>query len=213
MRQHRRRVARADSFRIGKFWLTSLPVVNRMRAHPHRQQEHPSSGLHTVLTGVPVLCFIVLAGIISLFIVYILCFVISCEDCCWEIMMEESEYMKQLSRNDQDRYKNKLTLADGTQLADPYTLDTGWEDDITRLPNITWRDVTSYLIDTPSVYTKESMKAYKSLDAFNYFMCGHVQDCFYHKNSNNQTFCFIKTKVSNTSKFTNPYLLRLFRKR
>lgn len=110
----------------------------------------------------------------------------------------ESDYMKKLSTDDYDRYKAKLTLADGTHLSDPFALSTGWEDDISKLPNITWRDVTEYLIDTPSVYTKESMKAYKSLDAFNYFLCGHVQECFYHNVCNNQTFCFIKSKVGTT---------------
>ena len=106
--------------------------------------------------------------------------------------------MKQLSTDDDDRYKAKLTLADGTHLPDPFSLSTGWENDISKRPNITWRDVTEYIIDMPSVHTKELMKAYKSLDAFNYFLCGHVHDCFYHNVCNNQTFCFIKSKVSNT---------------
>ena len=112
--------------------------------------------------------------------------------------MMESDYIKQLSTDDNDRYKAKLTLADGTHLPDQFSLSTGWENDISKLPNITWRDVTEYIIDMPSVYTKELMKAYKSLDAFNYFLCGHVHDCFYHNIYNNQTFCFIKSKVSNT---------------
>ncbi len=47
----------------------SLAVVNRMCAHPHRQQEQLSSGQHTVLTGVPVRFFIVLAGIMLLLLV------------------------------------------------------------------------------------------------------------------------------------------------
>ena len=55
------------------------------------------------------------------------------------------EYMKKLSRDDNDYYKAKLTLTDGTQLSDPFTLSTSWEDDISKLPNIAWPDVTEYL--------------------------------------------------------------------
>ena len=106
--------------------------------------------------------------------------------------------MKTLRTDDYDRHQAKLTLADVAHLSDTFVLSTGWDYDISKLPNITWRDVTEYVIDTPSVYTTESVKAYKSLNAFNYFLCGHVQDCFYHHVCNNQTFCFIKSKVSTT---------------
>ena len=58
----------------------------------------------------------------------------------------------------------------------PYTLVAEeWEENINKFPDITWRNVTEYLIETPSLYTKKSMKAYKSLEVFNYFVCGHVQ--------------------------------------
>ena len=37
-----------------------------------------------------------------------------------------------------------------------------------------------YLISTASAYTHENLKAYKSLEAFNFVVCNHVQDVFYH---------------------------------
>ena len=90
----------------------------------------------------------------------------------------------------------KLTLKSGEQLPDPFILpDDDWSDDIANLPDISWRDVTDYLIDSPSIYTKERMKAYKSLEAYDFFICGHVQDCLYHEISPSNDFCFIKTEV------------------
>ena len=71
-----------------------------------------------------------------------------------------------------------------------------WHEDVAFLPDITWRDVETYLIDTPSEYTKESMRAYKSLDAYDYFVCGHVQSCYYNEISTECEFCYIKSKVS-----------------
>ena len=65
-----------------------------------------------------------------------------------------------------------------------------WKKDITKLPDITWRDVLIFLINTPSEFTKENTKAYKSLEAYKtYFLCGHVQDCWYAP-SINEDYCF-----------------------
>ena len=75
-----------------------------------------------------------------------------------------SEYSKSLETNDVQCYIKKLTLKTGECLSDPYTLVAeDWEENINQFSDITWRDVTEYLIETPSLYTKESMKAYKSL--------------------------------------------------
>lgn len=107
-----------------------------------------------------------------------------------------SPYAEKLESDDLKQYFLKLTLKSGERLPDPFTLpDKDWSDEMTNLPEISWRDVTDYLIDSPSIYTKERMKAYKSLQAYDFFICGHVQDCFYHEISSNNDFCFIKTEV------------------
>ena len=89
-----------------------------------------------------------------------------------------SEYWKSLEPNDAQSYIKKLTLTTGECLPDPYALVAEeWEENINKFPDITWRNVTEYLIKTPSLYTKESMKAYKSLEAFDCFvvdMCSNV---------------------------------------
>ena len=74
-----------------------------------------------------------------------------------------SEYLKSLEPNDAQCYIKKLTLTTRECLSDPYTLvaeELG--KNINKFPDITWRHVTEYLIEMPSLYTKESMKAYKS---------------------------------------------------
>ena len=95
---------------------------------------------------------------------------------------ETSEYSVDLSDEDLTRYREKLKLATVEQLQIHKLSRKIWINDISSLPETTWRDVTEYLLDTPSAYTKESIKAYKSLEAYDYFVCGHVQNCYHHEN-------------------------------
>lgn len=105
-----------------------------------------------------------------------------------------SEYYKNLEKSDQTQYQKKLTLSDGTLLPDPYKIESGWECNVQRLPDITWVDVHEYLIEAPSEFTKDKLKAYKSLEAYNFFISGHVQDIHYY-NTKKNGMCFIKSSV------------------
>ena len=81
-----------------------------------------------------------------------------------------SEYFEKLDvKAVKKNYTAKLSLRNGMRLPDPFTLESAdWSDNITHLTEISWRDVTEYLLDTPSSFTKESMKAYNLLEAFDY---------------------------------------------
>lgn len=55
---------------------------------------------------------------------------------------------------------------------------------MSKWPAIVWPDIYTYIIEKPSVNTKEHLRAYKSLDAYNYVLCGHVQQIkFYDRAS------------------------------
>ena len=92
-----------------------------------------------------------------------------------------SSYFLSLDDSGRKSYKHKLTFTNGSTLPDPYVLEQDtWSGDLSKLPDITWGDVYNYLINTTSIYTKEKLKAYKSLEAYNFFVCGHVQNVFYN---------------------------------
>ena len=111
-------------------------------------------------------------------------------------MFSTSKYFESLSNEDKEGYKSKLTLSDGQILPDPYALVINWKSDVNYLPDITWLDIYNYLIETPSKFSKESLKAYKSLEAYQFYDAGHVQDVYYHDIDEGNTFCFLKSKVT-----------------
>ena len=93
-----------------------------------------------------------------------------------------SEYFKLLSEENKPHYLKKLTLPNGYKINDPCAIkERYWSDDVLLLPDIQSLDMYHYLINTPSEFTHESLKAYKSLEAYNFFVCGHVHDIFIHK--------------------------------
>lgn len=92
-----------------------------------------------------------------------------------------SNYFDNLDENDKKHYLTKLSLTDGTQFPDPWENNAGWSNDLTQLPDITFGDIYTYLIDTPSIFTGEKLKAFKSLEAYKYYLAGHVQDVLIKK--------------------------------
>ncbi|XP_036003510.1 uncharacterized protein LOC118566198 [Fundulus heteroclitus] len=109
---------------------------------------------------------------------------------------EFSAYFSSLDNVSQDRYTSKLMI-DGTRLPDPYSKSLkGWSESVKSWPSVPYGNIYSYLIDTPGQYTRESMKALKSLDGYNYFISGHVQTCLCNLLEKDTTVCFVKAKVS-----------------
>ena len=62
-----------------------------------------------------------------------------------------------------------LTPSMGEFLSDPFTIKN-WKCDESLLPDISWSYIYNYLIECPSVCSKESLKTYKSLEGYNFFL-------------------------------------------
>ena len=105
-----------------------------------------------------------------------------------------SEYFNSLNNEDKEGYLRKLTLETGDLLPESFTLEN-WGNDVLMLPDITWADIFNYFIEYPSLFSRESLKAYKSLEGYNFFISGHVQDVFSHQIEEKSKFCFIKSEV------------------
>lgn len=88
---------------------------------------------------------------------------------------QQSDYINSLSRSDCTNYLKKLVLSNGEKLPDPYNIPCDeWISDMFKWPAIIWPDIQFWDIwDKLSVYTKDNLCEFKSLDAYNY-VCGHV---------------------------------------
>ena len=89
-----------------------------------------------------------------------------------------STYYNELDKIAKERYREKLQKLGG--LADPY-LEKSSGDGHTSIdwqlwPEVEYPDIYNFLIATPSLYTGDSLKAYKSLDAYNYYASGWVDN-------------------------------------
>ena len=109
----------------------------------------------------------------------------------------ESEYFQNLGYEAKRHYKQKLRMDNGENLPDPYSIKQDeWTDDVKLWPNVEYGDIYTYLIDTKGAYTKDSLKAYKSLEAFNYFHSGHVRTVYFYQTISSSLYAILMAKVN-----------------
>ena len=78
---------------------------------------------------------------------------------------------------DQDakkRYSDKLGIIGGLDTYE--TVRSEWQDDVDLWPAVTSVHIGMYLLVTPSPYTGEELKNYKSLDCYINFLSGWVRE-------------------------------------
>ena len=74
--------------------------------------------------------------------------------------------------------------------------EAAWSDDISKWPNNEFGDIYNYLIDLKGPYRKESLKAYKSLEVYNYYASGHVRTVYYFESSEQSMYGALKAQVN-----------------
>ena len=84
-------------------------------------------------------------------------------------------YANTLPTAEKRRYRLKLEVLYNNKnpdvAIDPYQIDIReWKDDVTLWPPVEFGEIYTYLVDTPGPFTREKLKAYKSLETFNYYI-------------------------------------------
>ena len=70
-----------------------------------------------------------------------------------------SSYFNELQKEDKAKYKRKLTSTNGQLLPDPYGTVENWKSDAKLMPDVSWGDMYNYLVNSPSEYTHDNLKA------------------------------------------------------
>ena len=68
-------------------------------------------------------------------------------------------YFNKLQKEDKAKYKRELTLTNGQSLPDPYGIVENWKSDAKLMPDVSWGDMYNYLVNSPSEYTHDNLKA------------------------------------------------------
>ena len=77
-------------------------------------------------------------------------------------------YYRELDDEAKVWYREKLAMLG--HVDDPQSAD--WQ----QWPEVEYPDIFKYLVTTPSLYTQDQLKAYKSLDAYNFLVIGWVSN-------------------------------------
>ena len=81
----------------------------------------------------------------------------------------------------------------------PYqTSADSWKNNPTKCPALEYKDIYHYLVGTPALFTRESMKNRKSLEGNNQFVRGWVKTV-YHYQKFGSSFVNLKAKVISPS--------------
>ncbi|KAL5493187.1 hypothetical protein EMCRGX_G014326 [Ephydatia muelleri] len=86
-------------------------------------------------------------------------------------MNNASTSYNELFSSDKERYDKKLQCLYGLgTYCDPFGIpDQHWVDDVSKWPPVDYPSIYTYFIETPGGYTRERLKAFKSLEAYNYY--------------------------------------------
>ncbi|KAJ8020713.1 hypothetical protein HOLleu_40374 [Holothuria leucospilota] len=97
-----------------------------------------------------------------------------------------SDITNKLDNVHKERYVQKVQLTRGTE--DPYLIPKSMFTDLaktTAFPHLQYPDIYHYLVNKTSAYTHETLKNYKSLEAYKYFVAGFVREALVYKNPSN----------------------------
>ncbi|XP_035996599.1 uncharacterized protein LOC118564015 [Fundulus heteroclitus] len=117
-----------------------------------------------------------------------------------EDTVTESPYCMELEPISRHRYKELINRYVGR---DPYLMKMcEFSVDLKDLPTVEAVDITNYLVLQTSFYTKQQMKAYKSMEAYNFFVCGWVHNLGTKRLHDDNTLVFARVNHSQRSSKT-----------
>ena len=105
-----------------------------------------------------------------------------------------SEYFNNLPASEKLRYQEKVKECG----FDPYCVKISeFKEDFEALPCIEYPDIVNYLVLQTSWLSNSQMKAYKSLEAYNFFISGWVSSLLTKEASDGRVVVFARVSYNN----------------
>ena len=111
-----------------------------------------------------------------------------------------SAYYYDLDEQAKSRYREKLAKVGN--MTDPYLPSTASSIDWQDWPDVQYPDVYNYLVETPSLYTRQQLKAYKSLEAYMQFVDGWVGNFTVRSIPCAQHTCVVNARVRHSQRIS-----------
>ena len=109
----------------------------------------------------------------------------------------ESKSQSNLDCEEKIIYKEKLMLV-CEYIPDLYAVPgEEWADNVTKWPTVLLGDIYNYLIESKSHYRQQSLKGFKSLEAFilSVDMSGHVKTVLFYEPTRQSKFCALMAEL------------------
>lgn len=106
-----------------------------------------------------------------------------------------------------NEYSAKLII-DGNTVMDPLDIDEGWMDEDEGLvfwPMILYPDIYNYLCFHPTELPSKDLSDYKNSKAYSYYKTGWLQTLKYHKISEHDKHCILKSECRKSEKISDPF--------
>ena len=111
-----------------------------------------------------------------------------------------SDYYASLDNTSKARYREKVSLCG----FDPYYIKKAdFSEDLALLPKIEYPDIVNYLVLQTSWATNSQMKAYKSTEAYNFFVSGWVNTLLMKKVGDEKVLVYGRVSMNFALTFLN----------
>ena len=89
----------------------------------------------------------------------------------WRLQYEQRARTSSVLPSEKESYDKKLQCLYGPgTYCDPFGIsDQHWVDDVSKWPPVDNPSIYTYFIETPGGYTRERLRAFKRLEAYNYY--------------------------------------------
>lgn len=123
-------------------------------------------------------------------------------------VISKSDYYDYLSPEDIERYLNKISLVHKDRVdavrEDPFQLGDGWDVEVKGWPAIEMCHIMAYFISKPGLYTLNQLQNYRSLEAFDFVLCGKVGEIGVRKVEGRDDELYLRSEVQHSQSQAKP---------